>query len=46
MTARPAATRAYVCQPMPISSGSWAMKIRIASELTKPVITELETNLI
>jgi hypothetical protein len=27
----------------PVSSGSWARKIRIASALTKPVITERET---
>jgi hypothetical protein len=27
-----------------MSWGIWAMKIRIASELTKPLITELETN--
>ena len=28
----------------PVSSGSWARKIRIASALTKPVITDCETN--
>ena len=28
---------------MPISSGSWARKIRIASALTKPTTTERET---
>ena len=45
MMTRPAATMAKVCQLAPISSGIWARKIRIASELTKPVITDLETNL-
>ena len=45
MTTRAAPTRAKVCQLAPISSGIWARKIRIARELTKPVITLRLTNL-
>ncbi len=44
MTAKPAATMAKVCQLAPTTWGIWARKIRIASELTKPLITERETN--
>ncbi len=45
MIASAAPTRAKVCQLAPISSGIWARKIRMASELTKPVMTLRETNL-
>ena len=41
--ARPAAHTAYTVHGTPISSGSWARKIRIASALTKPTTTERET---
>ena len=37
---------AYACQVTPVSCGNCAMKIRIASALTKPVMTERETNCI
>ncbi len=43
MIARPAAHTAYTVHGIPINSGSCARKIRIASALTKPVITERET---
>jgi hypothetical protein len=39
MTARPAATIGYTSHGTPIRCGSWALKIRIASALTKPTIT-------
>ena len=44
MMPRPAAVIAYTCQPTFVSSGSCAMKIRIASALTNPVTTERDTN--
>ena len=44
MMASPAAVMAYTCQPTFVSSGSCAMKIRMASAFTKPVTTERETN--
>ena len=44
MIASPAAVMAYTAHGTSISSGSWAMKIRMASALTKPVMTERETN--
>jgi hypothetical protein len=40
MMPRPAAVIAYTCQVTLVSSGSCAMKIRMASALTKPVMTE------
>jgi hypothetical protein len=43
MIARPAATIAYTSQPAPLNSGNCAMKMRMASAFTKPVITERET---
>src|SRR3990167_2876226 len=43
MMARPAAVMAYTCQPTWVSSGSCAMKIRMASAFTNPVTTERET---
>ena len=44
MMARPAATMGYTIQLTLISSGNWAMKIRIARALTKPVTTDFDTN--
>lgn len=43
MMPRPAAVIAYTCQVTLISSGNCAMKMRMASALTKPVTTERDT---
>ena len=43
---RPVAVIAYTCQVTLVSSGSCAIKIKIAKAFTKPVTTERETKLI
>ncbi|MNR02391.1 hypothetical protein D3C85_1182410 [compost metagenome] len=43
MMASAAAIMAYATHVTPISCGSWAVKIRMASALTKPVTTERDT---
>jgi len=44
MIARPAAVIAYTVHGTSVSSGSWAMKIRIARAFTNPVMTDRDTN--